>query len=329
MVAQRYYSRYGLVIASDIVAFGMAVKEPRGVSADLEVSYDDRGWVPTWRLPEGEVLALRLGPDGQPFSTLVRSTRGYLLRLSTVADFSIDETCSRIVCRPDPRCPAGLVQVLLQSVVLAFVLSLRGRFVLHSSAVVVDSQVLAVAGPPWSGKTTLAALLCAGGAALFADDFVCVESGPKAVGTGPGPELRLRPAARGVLGLFPTLPASYETCDGRIAFSPPRCAYGTAALGGVVLPEPAGKDEGLWAERLHGSLAVRGLASAARIAGWVDRVQQQRFFESVVALARDVPVWRIKVPWGPPFSAIQPSTLLGTLTAASPKAGATARASTV
>lgn len=309
----RWYRRYGLNIRSAVPVFGPPLAGQSGVSADLQVDWGASVAVCPGSRPEGELMAVRARPDGQPFSTLVKSGYGYTLRLHGIADFIMDESVSRVLCQPCPGAPEGLAQVMLQSVVLAFVLSLRGHLVLHSAAVTSGGRVLAIAGPPGSGKTTLAALLCAGGASLYSDDLIWLDGNGQAVGTGPSPELRLRPAAREVLSLFSPRPPSYETCDGRTAFCPLGGGpSGPATLSGVVLPLAAA-EPCLSAHRLHGASTVRGLVSAARIAGWVDSAQQGRFFEGVVGLAGEVPIWQLRVPHGPPFRPIRPAELFDVL----------------
>jgi hypothetical protein len=304
-----WYRRYGLNILSDGVPFGLPISAGSSDDVDLFVHWDVNAGTPTMSPPEGEIMAIRSAPDGSQLYTLVRRRGGYVLRLHGLADFAIDNTASHIVCSLGPDGRQEWAQALLSTLVLAFVLSLRGRFVLHASAVVSDGRAVAIAGRPNSGKTSLAALLCAGGASLFADDFLSFGADWRAVGTGPGPELRLRPATATILKLFPPHLHSRPTCDGRTAFTPPTYFDAPTTLSCLVLPGRGGQGKRIRAERLRGAQAVRDLASAARITGWVDPHQQRRFFEGIVRLAALTPILRLMVPWGPPFSPLYPEQL--------------------
>jgi len=67
-------------------------------------------------------------------------------------------------------------QRLLVAQVLPFAAVLRGLEVLHASAVVIDGQAVAFAGPSGAGKTSVALELCRLGASFLADDVLAVES---------------------------------------------------------------------------------------------------------------------------------------------------------
>ncbi|MGH9105047.1 MAG: hypothetical protein ACRDZX_04275 [Acidimicrobiales bacterium] len=293
--------------------FGTALPASRDRGPDLRVSSRcDDGLAAEEEIP-GHVLARRSTPSGQALYTLVRGADGYVLRMHGAADFLVDAEISEVGCRPWRDARPGIAEVLLQATVLSFVLALRGRVVLHASAVSAGGHVWALAGPSGSGKSTVAALLCAGGAALVADDLACIGPGPQLLGTGPGAELRLRGGARQVLGLFEAEPPSYETADGRLAIRPTALPDRPVSLSGILLPELTGNGRRLRAERVRGPEAVLQLLGAARIAGWRDPGQQQRFFRAMVALAREVPLWRVSVPWTSPLGAVPPAELLGAL----------------
>jgi hypothetical protein len=314
------YRRYGLSISSDGLEFGPALPTSTGLAPDLRVRWRPQKQMPGSQDPPGYLLARRLGADGRPVLTLVASCDGYLLRLRGVADLAFDREVTNVVCKPGPGATEGLARDLVRSTILTFVLALRGKFLMHASAVVSEEGALVIAGPPASGKTTLAALLCAGGGKLLADDLLCIDRDRRVIGTGPRPALRLRPATTGVLDLFPVRPESFGTSDGRTAFTPSSCAEESAVMCGIVLPQPTPSDGGLRVERVGGSNAVVGLASAARIASWVDGARQERFFDDVVQLAEQIPIWRVWSTWGPPFAALPPNRLLEVM-AACPSSG--------
>lgn len=93
------------------------------------------------------------------------------------------------------RDPLGLHPSLLRSI-LTVVLRQRGRVVLHAAAVELGGRTFALAGPAGSGKTTLAAALCAVGGRLITDEVCAVAvDGPGAI-VLPGTRLlALRPDA--------------------------------------------------------------------------------------------------------------------------------------
>lgn len=305
----RWYRRYGLDVLSEI-PFGVAVPASATKRPDLSVTrgplVEDPG------LLDGETLAELENPAGRVLYTLVKDVCGYTLRVYGVADFRIDAALSRVSCRRWVDAPPGVAEIVLQASVLAFVLTLRGRSVLHASAVSAGSSTFALAGPSGSGKSTFAALLCASGAVLVADDLVCVE-GSCVVGTGPGAELRLREGMRSVVEQFESRPPGADTADGRLAILPRSAGDGPLPLGGVLFPTLATGAEMLHAERVQGAETVIELVRCARISGWRDPEQQRRFFEAMLELAENVPAWRVQVPSAHPLVRVTPDALVAAL----------------
>jgi hypothetical protein len=274
--SRKWYRRYGLNVLSD-VPFGSPLRPPAGGKPDLDITL--RGCSELGgREMTGRVLAERWAPSGRHVYTVVRRESGYLLRIHGQADFQISEDLSTVSCSEDPDAPRVTTALLLQATVLAFVMALRGHFVLHASAVAMADDVFALAGPSGSGKSTTAALMCAGGAALVADDLICVKEHRYVLGTGPGASLRLRQSAKSVLDLFPVRAPVSETIDGRLALELQCAPDEPVPLAGVLFPAPAtGQSRCLRAERLHGIVAVTQLVASARVAGWRDEAQKKRF----------------------------------------------------
>ncbi|MGH9107077.1 MAG: hypothetical protein ACRDZX_14840 [Acidimicrobiales bacterium] len=314
-----WYRRYGLDLLSE-VPFGTEVSAPASGGADLVVRY--RNADPTGMTADlqgdltGETLAELWNEAGKPAYTLVRDAGGYCLRVHRVADFVMDTEVSQLYCEPVSGAPPGLAELLLQATVLAFVLTLRGRSVLHASAVSVAGRVLAIAGPAGSGKSTLAALLCAGGAALVADDLACIEHGSYVVGTGPGAELRLRPGSATVVEQFSAPPLTEKTADMRLAVRAPSAPDEAVPLAAVLFPVLYRGEGALRAERAQHARAVVQLVRAARISGWRDLSQQRRFFNTVLELAQKVPTFFVHVPWASVPAPLAPEVLLAALDAA-------------
>ena len=73
------------------------------------------------------------------------------------------------------------------------------------------------------------------------------------------------------------------------------------ALVGIVLPLPDRSAEQLELERVTGADCAVQLMGCFRALGWLSPSFQQAAFEAAAHLARQVPVYRARLPWGPPF----------------------------
>lgn len=119
------------------------------------------GQDPVHRWSGDLALALFRAPDGWCF----HSAEGHA--------FHLDGTAARLRCGPHPAAHEMLVRQVLPRV-----LHLRGRFVLHGSAVATPAGALAILGPSGAGKSTLAAALRHHlGWPLLADDALVLELG--------------------------------------------------------------------------------------------------------------------------------------------------------
>src|SRR5262249_5114775 len=74
-----------------------------------------------------------------------------------------------------PGASANLVALPLLGPVMGVLLHLRGRFVLHGSAVEFGSAGYGFVGDKGAGKSTLAAALVGSGAALLSDDLLAFD----------------------------------------------------------------------------------------------------------------------------------------------------------
>jgi hypothetical protein len=109
--------------------------------------------------------------------------------------------CGReIVVDPLPDADPGVVQVLLQGRVMAYLLRQRGCLPLHASAIAIEGQGVLFAGESGAGKSTTAAAFYAGGHSVLTDDVgaVRVVDGRVELRTG-WPGLRLLDDARKVI----------------------------------------------------------------------------------------------------------------------------------
>jgi hypothetical protein len=237
---------------------------------------------------------------------------GYTLRVPGHCDFRIDRALTTIVCRPDPTVARELVDILLAGVVAAFLLGLRGELVLHASAVERDGTGIAFAADSGMGKSTLAALLCAQGARLVADDVLRLHLTGPVSAVAVARRVRMRAGARAVLDAFPTPPPSVTTIDDRTAITVPAVDAGaTVRLAAIVLPSPSRAHDRLELRRFTGAEAVVHLAQLTRVVGWKDPAVLSRQLDGLTRVARDVPVYGATIPWGPPFDERVATELLG------------------
>lgn len=121
-------------------------------------------WVYEWLLSSGE-----------PWLSLARQERGYLLRFAALADFLLSSDGTEIRCHPEPDVPLTTIRHLLLDQVIPFAMTRRGRFVLHASAVVAPQGAIAFLGLTGHGKSTLAACLTQQGLPLLADDCLVLQ----------------------------------------------------------------------------------------------------------------------------------------------------------
>jgi hypothetical protein len=142
-----------------------------------------RDWFHHWRRPDGEI-----------WLSCARQGSGYLLRFADLADFLVSSEGSDIRCYPVPDTPLETIRHLLLDQVIPLVLSVRGRLVLHASAVVVPRGAIAFLGVTGQGKSTLSGSFVTQGFPLVTDDCLLLqEAGEHLFGHPSYPGLRLWP----------------------------------------------------------------------------------------------------------------------------------------
>jgi hypothetical protein len=135
-----------------------------------------------WYLPEGEL-----------WLSFIKVDEGYLLRFNELADFIVDHCGRNIVCMPKFRTPKEIINHLLLNQVIPLVINLKGKEALHASGVLTSWGVIAFAGNPGSGKSTIAGSFFKTGNSLMGDDCVpLVEQSQNIYAVPAYPELRLR-----------------------------------------------------------------------------------------------------------------------------------------
>jgi hypothetical protein len=194
-----------------------------------------------------------------------------------------------------------VVSILAAGTLMAFKLITAGHLVLHASAVRICGRGLAFIGASGMGKSTMASLMCADGAALITDDLALVTiAGDHALVTPGATESRLRPGAIQLTELF-TSPTTRLTSDGRIAVTLPHGGNDALALDAIVIPVPSREHEKLELTALTPAQSLILLTQFPRIPGWTGGEVLSRQFALLGALVQRVPAYVAVIPWGPPF----------------------------
>lgn len=268
-----------------------AVEDPGEATVLLDYADEDRAFYTFYRLASGD----------------------HLLRFHGTCDVRVSADLATVHVDRLASADAGLTAILVCGAVLSFQLYLRGAAVLHGSAVDVGGRAVAFVGASGMGKSTMATLLCAAGGRIITDDVLRVDlDGPPTVRLG-ATETRLRQGADGLMARFDgTGPSSRRSADDRTVLRLGTGAADALPLAAIVVPWPDRENEHVAIERVAPTVAVFALITYARLLGWRDSAVVERHFAQVAQIAQAVPVFRARVPWGPPF----PETLVEDLLAA-------------
>lgn len=137
-------------------------------------------------------------PDGPPGA--IFSGAGATLRWPAVGTFAVEGGGRTIAVAPTPGVGDDLLAFPLLGPVLACALHLRGRFVLHASAIRVGGAAVALMGDKGAGKSTLACAFLSSGRALLADDLVVADPAGAGHEAAAGfPQLKLDDASLALL----------------------------------------------------------------------------------------------------------------------------------
>jgi hypothetical protein len=136
--------------------------------------------------------------SGEPLLRVSRSSDGayHHFRYADQTEFLVDHAGTEIWCCWQGPLTIEDAATYLLGPVFGFVLLLRGIVCLHASAVVVDSEAVALVGPAGSGKSTTAAAFSASGSTILADDVVTLDDHSDRFMVRPSyPCIRLWPAS--------------------------------------------------------------------------------------------------------------------------------------
>jgi hypothetical protein len=310
----RFYRIHGLLVESEIPLHEHAIEggaDGRGArpgpGGEADPAPDYRVMVGEPREcpqspPPGRLLA-EIPDDGFRYWAVEtrRHPGRWTLRYAGICDATLDSGSRTITVHRDVEADPGLIPIFVEGNVLAHALAADGILALHASAVEVGGGALAIVGPSGAGKSTLAALLCAEGARLVADDVLRVDATGSGAVCYPGTRgLRLRPAASSLRGGIEAA-AVEETADGRTRVLPTRRVDTPLTLHAALVPEPSRETSSLDVRRLGVMEGLQELLRHPRLAAWRAPEPIARLFELTGDVAGALPVYRATVPWGPPF----------------------------
>jgi hypothetical protein len=291
--------------ANVVAAHGLSISTPFAFRAphssaliDLTITVDsDR------RNPDGPMVLRH--EVGQYLTVGHRQPDASLLVDAGAFQFVINAGAGSIAVKAPSSEVNSVVSVLAEGFAMALFLTERSLPTLHANAVLIDDYAVAIAGYSGQGKSTTAALLMSTGAPSLADDLVRVDLSASVVAIYPGSRgLRLRPAAE---LLADELVASglmrSHSADNRIVIHDARHTATTPIpLGAIVVPSPSRDISEVVAEVIAPAQAVVALLQATRVIGWLGGAPAKLPLETASELARRVPVVRLRVPWGPPWT---------------------------
>jgi hypothetical protein len=286
-----------LVIASDILLPEAPRAEPREAECRFHLHSArhpvdmTRDWFHRWAPESGETAL-----------SFAKLQGGYLLRFHRLADFEISTDGAAIDCQPLPGVPAVTLRHLLLDQVAPLVMSLRGRLVLHASAVSTPRGAVAFVGDSGQGKSTLAANLACRGFPVIADDCLLLgEDTDCSVVVPSYPGLRLWPDAVARLfgkGSERSAVAHYSDKK-RVLVGKSDTNSDRVPLWRLFLFPSTGSADptGIEIERLVGSDALVEIVKRAYVLDVTDRATIARVFERISKVVARTTVYRLNYPY--------------------------------
>lgn len=299
---------HGYVVASDVPLDEPAIDG----NGDAQIRVHRHTTELPTRPPDPGAIVADLTQRGRDIYVAVDSPDGTVVSFPELAQFLIEPDLETIHCHAPPEADEQLLALLIKGTVMSIVLGLKGLTVLHASGVERGGQAILFAGLTGMGKSTCAALACASGARLVADDAVVLERGETLMVRRGGTHLRLRPQAVSIVDQFEAPPTTWPTVDGRIAVAP-TLSGDRLPLAAVVIPRPSADHPDLVVARRRPSAALPMLSAFLRVPGWRRPAIRRTHFLDLAAMLDRVSVFDAFIPWGPPFRVEPISRLLATV----------------
>jgi hypothetical protein len=254
----------------------------------------DAGWP---RSGAERVLEERFD-EGPPARTIdVHPDAGYRLCARHFGLARIAPDGSRILCAP-PEDEPWSWQRFLVGRVLPWAALLRGREVLHASAVAIDGRAVAFVGETGAGKTSLAVQLVLRGSGFVTDDVLAVDTDMSdRVVAYPGACIAsVRPAERDVIPDAAWARLGVVLGDSVKTYVALRGIEGPLPLGALCFLE---RSDGRRLEALAGD-SPRRLLGSTFVVGVQTPQRLVKQLDICAAIARDIPLLRVRVGSGVP-----------------------------
>ncbi len=233
-----------------------------------------------------------LDAEGGVFARCRAEGAQYLMELPGLGTLRFDRGGASVIATPHPDVSPDAVTRVYRDSALPLVLQARGAEVLHASAVLAPSGVVAFCGVSGSGKSTIAYGLHRRGHRLWADDAVALDIAGATVTTE-----RLRFAAR----LRPPTAALFGLGPGRARLDAPggEPEGDRAPLVAVCLLErERDGDRDRMLTPVRPALAFPRVLAHAFCFRFGDSGRKRVMIERYLSLAARVPVFEISVPHG-------------------------------
>jgi hypothetical protein len=277
------YRLFGLTLQSAIPLPELVAEAP-GAGGDVDVVIE-RGPVAIPLEAPPVVRGLRV------------TSEGGLLRIKGTGRYAISDG-SRIIVDADPGALDRNVRLFLLGSAMGVLLHQRGIVPLHANAIDLNGRAIGFLGRSGSGKSTLAAAFHDQGWRVLSDDVCAVTEDHGGFLAQPGiPRLRLW---RDAIERSGRVTEGYERAFDDVD----KYTVGIAAEAGQAVPLTAlyllaSPGEGDFAiRRLAGAEAVDALMANTYRGAFVALVgDRRRYFETCVALSRQVPLFELARPW--------------------------------
>ncbi len=204
----------------------------------------------------------------------------YCIEYPGLVRFRFSPDSSRITALCEPGTSDAYVHELFARELTPLVIQLKGREVLHASAVLTHSGVVAFCGESGAGKSTLAYAFALCGYPLVADDALVIDS-TSPIRIAPLPfAIRLRPDAASFFGSSPEAPVNSQGCQ-------------QDPLRALVLLEREPDAAVPRVTRLRAADAFRSLLPHAYCLSLHDLERKRRMVSSYLDLAERVPAFQV------------------------------------